>query len=164
MRNLVISDVGKKRQEARSKSYLAYVKKTNLKASDIGTPTQGLAMPHRPSSDSYWQLFPPYHGWHCPTDMAVRMRELQVKPWVGVHVSLAFKFVFLHLRQPSNYPLCESRWCGISSLTSWMINRVHAISRSFAQPRCILSWSYVMVNSFVGIKKAPPEIMISDPK
>ena len=28
--------------------------------------------------------------------------------WV-VHVSLAFKFVFLHLRQPSNYPLCESR-------------------------------------------------------
>ena len=48
MRNLVISDVGKKRQEARSKSYLAYVKKTNLKASDIGTPTQGLAM-HAPT-------------------------------------------------------------------------------------------------------------------
>ena len=48
MRNFVISTQGKKRHEARSKSYLAYVKKTNIKASDIGIPTQGLAM-HAPT-------------------------------------------------------------------------------------------------------------------
>ena len=34
----------KKRHDARSKSRLAYVKKTNLKPSNICAPTQGLAM------------------------------------------------------------------------------------------------------------------------
>ena len=28
------------------------------------------------------------HGGHCPGDMAVRMREVLARPWVGVHVPL----------------------------------------------------------------------------
>ena len=48
MRNFVISTQRKKRHDARSKSHLTYVKKTNLKASDICAPAQGLAM-HAPT-------------------------------------------------------------------------------------------------------------------
>ena len=29
------------------------------------------------------------HGYHCPGDMAVRMREVLARPWVGVCVPLA---------------------------------------------------------------------------
>ena len=29
------------------------------------------------------------HGCHCPRDMAVRMREVMARPWVGVCVPLA---------------------------------------------------------------------------
>ena len=29
------------------------------------------------------------HGGHCPRDMAVRMREVMARPWVGVCVPLA---------------------------------------------------------------------------
>ena len=29
------------------------------------------------------------HGCHCPCDMAVRIREVMVRPWVGVCVPLA---------------------------------------------------------------------------
>ena len=29
------------------------------------------------------------HGCHCPSDMAVRMREVLARPWVGVCVPLA---------------------------------------------------------------------------
>ena len=50
----------------------------------------------RQSSPSFFRLMRPnkaetaVHGCHCPVDMAVRMRKVLVRPWVGVRVSLAF--------------------------------------------------------------------------
>ena len=35
------------------------------------------------------------HGCHCPGDMAVRIREVLSRPWVGVCVLLDFKFVLV---------------------------------------------------------------------
>ena len=35
------------------------------------------------------------HGCQCPGDMAVRMRKVLARPWVGVRVSLAFIVVLL---------------------------------------------------------------------
>ena len=32
------------------------------------------------------------HGCSCPVDMAVRMREVLARPWVGVCVPLALKY------------------------------------------------------------------------
>ena len=32
------------------------------------------------------------HGCSCPIDMAVRMREVLARPWVGVCVPLALKY------------------------------------------------------------------------
>ena len=32
------------------------------------------------------------HGCHCPRDMAVRMREVMARPWIGVCVPLALIF------------------------------------------------------------------------
>ena len=45
--------------------------------------------------DGYAMLMSPnkgetaVHGCHCPGDMAVRMREVLARPWVGVFVPLA---------------------------------------------------------------------------
>ena len=42
--------------------------------------------------DGYATLMRPYkaetavHGCHCPGDMAVRMRQVLARPWVGVRV------------------------------------------------------------------------------
>ena len=36
------------------------------------------------------------HGFHCPGDSAVRMRNVLARPWVAVRVSLALLFLFLH--------------------------------------------------------------------
>ena len=52
------------------------------------------------SSDGYAMLMSPnksetaVHGRLCPCDIAVRIREIPARPWVGVPVSsLALKFV-----------------------------------------------------------------------
>ena len=42
------------------------------------------------------------HGCHCLGDMAVRMRKVLARPWVGVRVSLAFMLFFNNLRQISH--------------------------------------------------------------
>ena len=34
------------------------------------------------------------HGGHCPGDMAVHMREVLARPWVGVCVPLQLFFIF----------------------------------------------------------------------
>ena len=34
------------------------------------------------------------HGYHCPGNMAVRMRELLVRPWVGICVPLALSLSY----------------------------------------------------------------------
>ena len=34
------------------------------------------------------------HGSHCPSDIAVRMREVLAMPWVGVCVPLQLFFIF----------------------------------------------------------------------
>ena len=50
----------------------------------------------RPLTDSYAMLMSPskvetgVHACHHPRDMAVRMREVMARPWVGVCVPLAF--------------------------------------------------------------------------
>ena len=50
----------------------------------------------RPLTDGYAMLMSPskvetgVHGCHYPRDMAVRMREVMARPWVGVCVPLAF--------------------------------------------------------------------------
>ena len=49
----------------------------------------------RSMTDDYAILMSPckgettVHGCHCPRDMAVRMREVTARPWVGVCVPLA---------------------------------------------------------------------------
>ena len=43
--------------------------------------TYGYAMLMSPSKDET-----AVHGCHCPRDMAVRMREVMARPWVGVCV------------------------------------------------------------------------------
>ena len=49
----------------------------------------------RALTDGYAMLMSPnkgetaVHGCHCPRDMAVRMREVMARPWVGVCVPLA---------------------------------------------------------------------------
>ena len=49
----------------------------------------------RSLADSYAMLTTPsegetaVHGCHCPRDMAVGMREVMARPWVGVCVPLA---------------------------------------------------------------------------
>ena len=46
-------------------------------------------------TDGYAMLMSPrqsetaVHGCHCPRDMAVRMREVMARPWIGVCVPLA---------------------------------------------------------------------------
>ena len=35
-------------------------------------------------------------GYHCPRDMAVRMREVLAQPWVGVCVLLALSLHYFH--------------------------------------------------------------------
>ena len=53
----------------------------------------GIFPVHEP--DSYAMLMSPnesktaVHGCHCPGDIAVRMREVLSRPWVGVCVPLA---------------------------------------------------------------------------
>ena len=37
------------------------------------------------------------HGCHCPGDMAVRMRKVLARPWVGVRVCQLFLFCFCFL-------------------------------------------------------------------
>ena len=49
-----------------------------------GSLTDGYAMLTSPSKDET-----AVHGCHCPRDMSVRMREVMIRPWVGVCVSLA---------------------------------------------------------------------------
>ena len=34
------------------------------------------------------------HDCHCPGDMAVRMREVLARPWVGVYVPLALNLSY----------------------------------------------------------------------
>ena len=34
------------------------------------------------------------HGCHCPSDMAVCMREVLARPWIGVCVSLALRMSY----------------------------------------------------------------------
>ena len=52
------------------------------------------------SPDGYAMLMSPnkgetaVHGCHCPGNMAVRMRELLVRPWVGVCVPLALSLSY----------------------------------------------------------------------
>ena len=47
------------------------------------------------------------HGCHCPGDMAVHMREVLARPWVGACVPLALSFMIglvyrtFHLAFPS---------------------------------------------------------------
>ena len=40
------------------------------------------------------------HGCHCPRDMAVRMREVMARPWVGVCVPLALIYCYLVIYLP----------------------------------------------------------------
>ena len=42
------------------------------------------------------------HGWHCPGDVAVRMREELTRPWVGVCVPLQLFFTFYFFRGVGN--------------------------------------------------------------
>ena len=48
----------------------------------------------RSLTDGYAMLMSPnkgetaVHGYHCPRDMTVRMREVMARPWVGVCVPL----------------------------------------------------------------------------
>ena len=43
------------------------------------------------------------HGSHCPRNMAVRMREVLARPWLGVCVPLALSFHYFH----DNFRLCD---------------------------------------------------------
>ena len=49
-------------------------------------------------TDGYAMLMSPrqgetaVHGCHCPRDMALRMREVMARPWIGVCVPLALIF------------------------------------------------------------------------
>ena len=36
------------------------------------------------------------HGYHCPGDMAVRMRKVLARPWVGVQVRHLLLLLFLN--------------------------------------------------------------------
>ena len=63
------------------------------KASDTQTPTNGLAstLRKRPAmSHDYVMLMSPNkgetagHNCHCPSEMAVRMLEVLVRPWVSM--------------------------------------------------------------------------------
>ena len=59
-------------------------------------------------TDGYAMLMSPckgktaVHGFHCPCDMAVRMRESEVmaRPWVGVCVPLALVYWSLVIHPP----------------------------------------------------------------
>ena len=63
----------------------------------------------RSLTDGYAMLMSPnkgetaVHGCHCPCDMAVRMREIMLRPWVGVCVPLALS---LHYFQ-GNFSKCN---------------------------------------------------------
>ena len=54
----------------------------------------------RSLTDGYAMLMSPskgetaVHGCHCSRDMAVRMREVMARPWVGVCVPLALIIIF----------------------------------------------------------------------
>ena len=49
-------------------------------------------------TDGYAMLMSPrqgetaVHGCHCPSDMAVRMREVMARPWIGICAPLALIF------------------------------------------------------------------------
>ena len=50
---------------------------------------EGYAMLMSPNKDET-----AVHGCHCPGDMAVRMREVLARPWVGVCVPLALSWSY----------------------------------------------------------------------
>ena len=58
----------------------------------------GLLVPFLP--DGYAMLMKPnkaktaIHGYHCPSDMAVRMRKFVARPWVGIECVTCFIVVF----------------------------------------------------------------------
>ena len=51
--------------------------------------TEGYAMLISPNKDET-----AVHGCHCPGDMAMRMREVLARPWVGVYVPLALSWSY----------------------------------------------------------------------
>ena len=53
------------------------------------------------------------HGCHCPGDIAVRMRKVLARPWVGVRVCYLLLLCFLE-RRPLKMPH-ENRFFGRSS-------------------------------------------------
>ena len=51
-------------------------------------------------TDGYAMLMSPSKGCHCSRDMAVRMREVMARPWVGVCVPLALIYWQLAIHLP----------------------------------------------------------------
>ena len=56
--------------------------KTTIKGSDTHTPTRGLPRNLMRPNKAETAV----HGCHCPGDMAVRIRKVLARPWVGVRV------------------------------------------------------------------------------
>ena len=54
------------------------------------------------------------HGCHCPGDMAVRMRKVFARPWVGVQVFHLLLLLFLNSGWDRDFEGKRAEWLGLT--------------------------------------------------